>query len=69
MRRTSEQGAVYLLGRTFPVTPGWLHRLVHAEVDLEAQHIRFYALRRRQPDRQPLLSTVPYVLPRRRFEE
>ncbi len=69
VRRTSEQGAVYLLGRTFPVTPGWPHRLVHAEVDLEAQHIRFYALRRRQPDHQPLLSTVPYVLPRRRFEE
>lgn len=69
VRRTSEQGAVHLLGRTFAVDPLWGFRLVRCEVDLTGDHIRCYALRRRQPDHQPLLAELPYVVPRRRFLE
>ena len=31
--------------------------------------IRFYGLRRAQPDRQPLLREAPYVFPHRRFRD
>ena len=67
LRRTSDDGAVTFLGHTFPVDPAWCHRLVRAEVDLAAQAIRFYALRRRDPLWQPLLRTVSYEFPHRRF--
>jgi transposase len=69
LRRTSEQGAVSLLGHTFAVARTWPHRLVRGEVDLDAGEIRFYALRRRDPQAQPLLHTVAYQLPHRRFRE
>jgi hypothetical protein len=69
LRRTSEQGAVELLGRRFEVDASWPHRLVRAVVDLDAGQVRFHALRRREPDRQPLLREVTYRLPRRRFKE
>jgi hypothetical protein len=69
LRRTGEGGAVELLGRRFEVDPTWPRRLVRAEVDLDAGCIRFYALRRREPDRQPLLCEVAYRLPRRKFRE
>ncbi len=69
LRRTSEQGTVQLLGHSFVVAPLWPHRLVRCEIDLDAARIRFYRLRRREPDHQPLVSEVPYVLPQRRFRE
>jgi hypothetical protein len=68
-RRTSEHGTVSLLGRSFLVDRHWTHRLVRCEVDLDAALIRCYALRRRASDHQPLLATLPYALPRRRFDE
>jgi putative transposase len=69
LRRSNAQGEVQLLGRTFAVDPLWQHRLVRAEVDLKARRIRFYTLRRRAPDQQPLVKETPYVLPRRPFSE
>ena len=69
LRRTNEQGAVQLLGRTFAVDRLWQHRLVRAEVDLRKQRIRFYILRRRAPEQQPLVNTTDYELPRRKFAE
>jgi hypothetical protein len=69
LRRTGAAGGVELLGRHFEVEASWPHRLVRAEVNLDAGHIRFYALRRRDPTRQPLLREVAYALPRRRFTE
>ena len=69
LRRTNHQGEVVLLGHSFSVDPHWPHRLVRAEVDLNAQVIRFFRLRRREPMCQPLLREVPYVLPQRRFKE
>jgi putative transposase len=69
LRRSNEQGEVQLLGRTFAVDALWQHRLVRAEVDLKEQRIRFYTLRRRAPDQQPLVKETEYVLPRRKFAE
>jgi len=69
LRRTNAQGEAALLGHNFLVDEHWPHRLVRAEVDLNAQVIRFFRLRRREPESQPLLREVPYVLPRRRFKE
>jgi len=69
LRRTSERGGVELLGHQFEVDAHWPHRLVRAEVDLDAGRIRFHALRRREPDQQPLLCEVAYRLPRRKFIE
>ena len=60
LRRTDEMGRAHLLGRAFPVAEHWVHRLVRAEVDLDAHQIRFYALRRKDPADQPLLNEVPY---------
>jgi transposase len=68
-RRTGAAGGVELLGRHFEVDATWPHRLVRAAVDLDAGHIRFYALRRRDPAHQPLVREVVYKLPRRRFQE
>jgi hypothetical protein len=69
VRRSNTQGEVQFLGRTFAVDPLWPHRLVRAEVDLKRQRIRFYTLRRRAPDQQPLVKETKYVLPRRKFTE
>ncbi len=69
VRRTTDAGTVFLLGRTFAVHDHWVHRLVRCEVDLDRHVIRFYALRRRAPSEQPLLNTVAYQVPHRRFRE
>jgi len=69
LRRTNDNGQVSLLGHAFAVDANWTHRLVRAEVDLKHKRIRFYALRRREPDYQPLLAEVSYQLPKRRFNE
>ena len=53
IRRTTEYGAVSLLGHTWQVDPHWCHRLVRCEVLFDPPCIRFYALRRAQPDAQP----------------
>ncbi len=69
VRRTSEHGAVELLGHTFQINPLWCHRLVRCELLLDEERIRFYGLRRAQPDTQPLLCEPPYRFPNRRFKE
>jgi hypothetical protein len=69
IRRSTEYGAVSLLGHTFRVDPHWCHRLVRCEVLFAHQCIRFYALRRAQPDAQPLLREAPYRFPTRGFRE
>jgi hypothetical protein len=64
IRRTTEAGRITLLGHTWRVDPHWCHRLVRAEVDLGHDVIRCYALRRRAPAEQPLLTELPYRYPR-----
>lgn len=68
LRRTDASGAVHLLGHHWQVSADWRHRLVRCEVDLTAQRIHFYALRRRAPDLQPRLRTVFYHRPDRPFQ-
>jgi hypothetical protein len=67
LRRSDEGGAVHLLGRAFLVDRRWVHRLVRCEVDFTHRCIRFHALRRRDPDDQPLLRELPYRRPDKTF--
>ena len=60
LRRSNEVGAVHLLGTAFPVDKHWVHRLVRCDVNFTHRRIRFYALRRRDPNDQPLLRELPY---------
>lgn len=68
LRRTNEHGAVKILGHTWEVDPLWSHRLLRCHVDLVYHRIDFYRLRRREPTEQPLIKTLPYHLPQRRFD-
>ncbi len=68
LRRTNDSGVVSLLGHTFVIDAHWPHRLVRCDLDLDGGLIRCYALRRRQPDDQPLLRELPYELPTRPFK-
>lgn len=68
IRRTDVAGRVRVLGNQWPVSSLWVHRLTRCEVNLTDNHIDFYALRRRDPDDQPLLARVPYIRPRRPFK-
>jgi hypothetical protein len=68
LRRSDDNGNVHLLGKSFPVDQHWLHRLVRCDVDFTHQCIRFYALRRRDPDCQPLLCELPYPRPNKPFQ-
>ncbi len=67
LRRTNDRGHVHLLGRDYPVSETWRHRLVRCEVDLTSGRIRIYQLRRREPSHQPLLTTIRYEVPQQRF--
>jgi hypothetical protein len=68
VRRTNERGHAHLLGRSFEVCARWPHRLVRCEVDFTHEQIRFYALRRRDPEDQPLLHQVVYRRPHKPFQ-
>lgn len=69
LRRTNDTGTLSVLGHRFVPDRAWAHRLVRCEVDLDQHRVRFYQLRRRQPDHQPLLNELAYDLPRRAFRE
>ena len=69
LRRTNATGEVTVLGRTWSVSAVWPNRLVRCEVDLTAEKIRFFTLRRREPAHQPLVLEVDYRLPSRGFED
>lgn len=69
LRRTNNHGVADLLGQSYQLDPGWPNRLVRAEVDLTQGQIRFYRLRRREPKQQPLIKTIPYQTPKKRFQE
>jgi putative transposase len=69
LRRTGGVGTVEVLGRSFEVDPHWLNRLVRVEVDLDGDKIRFYRLRRREPQDQPLLRELHYHIKNKRFSE
>lgn len=60
IRRTDERGHAHMLGQRFMVSRIWAHRLVRCEVDFDHHCIRCFALRRRDPAAQQLLTTLPY---------
>jgi len=68
LRRSDDQGNVQLLAQTFRPAQHWVHRLVRCEVDFTHQPIRFYALRRREPNQQPLLYELRYPRPNKPFQ-
>jgi len=68
LRRTNEHGAVKILGHAWNVDSLWTHRLLRCHVDLVHHRIEFYRLRRREPNEQPLIKTLAYQLPSRRFD-
>ena len=67
LRRTDHAGTIRVLGHRWEVDRLWVHRLVRAEVDLEANQIRCYRLPRHAPDEQPLVKTFKYVFPKKHF--
>jgi predicted transcriptional regulator len=69
LRRTTATGAVEVLGHSFEVDPHWPHRLVRVEFDLDAGRMQFFALRRREPESQPMLKELIHHIPKRRFNE
>lgn len=68
LRRTDEDGAAYLLGRRFTISPQWTGRLVRCEVHLDQGYIACYALRRREPADHRLLAKIRYEWPERPFK-
>ena len=68
LRRTDEHGRAHLLGQIFDISERWPHRLVRSEVNFTEEHIRFYALRRRDPEDQPLLHEIAYQRQYKRFQ-
>ena len=68
IRRTTDDGHASILGVRYPVDSRWIHRLVRGELDLDARRLRFFALRRREPELQPLLGELPYEPPTRWFK-
>lgn len=67
LRRTDHTGTIRLLGHRWEVDKLWVNRLVRAEVDLDANQIRCYRLRRLAPQDQPLAKTFKYVFPKKHF--
>lgn len=67
LRRTDAAGSIKVLGHRWVVDPLWCHRLVRAEVNLTANQIHCFQLRRRAPAEQPLLKTIPYIFPSKPF--
>jgi hypothetical protein len=62
LRRTDAHGRVSLLGASITVSIHWPHRLVRCELTVSTETLRCHALRRRQPDHQPLLCTRRFPL-------
>lgn len=67
LRRTDHTGTIRVLGHRWEVDKLWVNRLVRVEVDLTANRLRCYRLRRRAPAEQPLAKTFKYVFPNKRF--
>jgi len=68
IRRTNDRGYAHLLGQRFAVSSDWPNRLVRCEVDFDQHCIRCFALRRRVPVEQPLISTIAYHRPDKPFQ-
>jgi hypothetical protein len=66
IRRTSETGTVRVLEQTYLADPQWPHRLVRVEVNVATLALRIFRLRRKAPERQPLIKQLNLKGPFRR---
>jgi len=57
LRRTTDTGSASVLETSLAVDKQWPNRLVRCELDVLTSELKIHALRRRQPDWQPLLVT------------
>lgn len=69
LRRTNESGEATVLGHRMRLSTEWPNRLVRADVDLDESRIRFFSLRRREPEDQTLLREVRYRPVDRPFQD
>jgi hypothetical protein len=67
LRRTDAKGQTDVLGHRFNIDRLWVHRLVRCEVLFDDHLINCFALRRRDPEHQPLLASIPYEHPNQPF--
>jgi len=65
LRRTDGSGRIRFLERDFLVSEHWINRLVRAELDWDDGKLRFFALRRAEWNKQRLLKTVKWHLPKK----
>jgi hypothetical protein len=68
LRRSNSAAQVNLLGRSYPLPDHWKHRLTRCEVNFDQSCIRFFGLRRRDPQDQPLLCTSRYLRKHKPFK-
>jgi len=57
LRRTTDRGTISVLETSVAVDKHWPNRLVRCELDARSCQLTIHALRRRQPEWQPLLAT------------
>jgi len=69
LRRSNGLSQVSLLGQSWDLGQVWPNRLVRCEVDLDKDKIRFFTLRRKDPNSQPQILEVDYRLPNRGFQD
>lgn len=69
LRRTDARGDLSVLGHRIHIHSNWPHRLVRCEVHLDEDRIQCFALRRRDPQTQPLLAEFEYRFPQKRFHQ
>ena len=69
LRRSNAGSEVTLLGQTWELGQVWPNRLVRCDVLLDANKIRFFTLRRKEPSSQPRILEVDYRLPNRGFQD
>ena len=62
LRRTDDEGYVNILENKLFVHKHWLNRLVRAEIDIDNNNIRFYQLRRKEPEKQIMLKKLKFNL-------
>ena len=67
IRRVGDEGQVKLQGHTYPIEPNWANRLVRCEILFDEKAVEFFALRRRDPNHQPLLKRANYSVPDKPF--
>jgi hypothetical protein len=69
IRRTDDHKQLEVMGHRWILPTAGSHRLVRAELDLTANEISFYRLRRREPDVHEYLGTAEYHFPNKPFKE